>query len=134
MKEALKFAIGCAAILLLAAAIIGVLSEDKNARAQNVGIAGVHLVPVGFQQIASVTSGAAVTLTVPTGANNACFQVDTAPLRWRDDGTAPTASIGMQVANSASGCTFFYTGTLTAIQFIAVSTTGTLNITYYRGP
>jgi hypothetical protein len=36
--------------------------------------------------------------TIPTGATVAVVQVDTAPVRWRDDGVAPTArDVGMQM-------------------------------------
>ena len=46
-------------------------------------------------------------------------------VRYRDDGTAPTSSLGMTAA--AAGC-FQYSAALTAIQFISVSTTTTLDV------
>jgi hypothetical protein len=84
--------------------------------------------PLGYQQV-SVTSPSALTLTVPTAARIAEICVETAQVRYRDDGTAPTANVGMPAA--ASQC-FQYSGSLVAIQFIAVSTTATLDVSYYR--
>src|SRR6202035_5361473 len=46
-------------------------------------------VPLGYQQITAATLVAATGLTVPSGASIAFVSVDTAPVRWRDDGTAP---------------------------------------------
>jgi len=52
----------------------------------------------------------------------------TARVRWRDDGVAPTASIGMPLA---AGVTLQYDGDLTQIQFIQYGGTAELNVTYY---
>lgn len=83
---------------------------------------------LGFQQITSLATSTA--LTVPTGAKFAQVNVaGTGGVSWRDDGTAPTASIGMQVATST---TFNYTGSLSAIRFILSSLSPVLNISYYK--
>jgi hypothetical protein len=49
-------------------------------------------------------------------------------VRWRDDGTAPTASVGMPIL--ANGM-LSYDGDLTTIRFIQTAATATINITYY---
>jgi hypothetical protein len=88
----------------------------------------VRFVPLGYQQIA--VSGTAGGLTVPEGATMAVFTVDAASVRWRDDGTAPTASAGMTIRDTDAP--FEYTGDLEAIEFIAVSGSPVLNISYYK--
>lgn len=86
-----------------------------------------HLQPKGYQQITSLSSAA--TLTVPDGANFCVFDCESQSVRWRDDGTAPTASVGMQLPTATS---FSYDGDLTAIQFIQTAASAKLNVSYYR--
>jgi hypothetical protein len=49
-------------------------------------------------------------------------------VRWRDDGVAPTASVGMPLA---VGVTLQYDGDINQIQFIEQVSGAKLNITYY---
>ena len=108
--------------------------------------------PLGYQQISSGTLASATSLTIPTstaalntnvatGAPNApplsgtiagyaIIQCEgsSAGVRWRDDGTAPTASVGMILS---SGQELDYSGDLTAIQFIVQTGSPALNISYY---
>lgn len=85
------------------------------------GIAGV---PAGFQQL---SPAAATGLTVPQGGATLAVIVSAASFTWRDDGTAPTATVGMVwPANTP----LFYAGTLGAIKVIQAS--GTVNVSYYR--
>ena len=88
----------------------------------------LRMVPKGFQQI--TLSGTASTLTVPAGAQVALIRVETANARWRDDGTAPTTTVGMPL-NSTDTFQLEYWGTLSAIEFIAVSGSPVLNVSYY---
>jgi hypothetical protein len=94
--------------------------------------------PLGYQQITSFAS--ATNLTVPADATFALIQVEgvagTDFARWRDDGVAPTTSVGMLVDGTNSATTspqpapFLYAGDLTKIQFIS-SGSPKLNISYY---
>ncbi len=89
---------------------------------------------IGYQQITSMSS--AVSLTVPTVDKNGLNQKPTFALiiaegqaiRWRDDGTVPTALIGMPVA---VGTPIQYDGDLTKIRFIEQTAGAKLNISYY---
>jgi hypothetical protein len=89
---------------------------------------------LGYQQITSLSSAAS--LTVPqTDLNGlackpslALITAETQAVRWRDDGVAPTASVGMPLA---SGATLQYDGDLTKIQFIEQTASAKINITYY---
>lgn len=50
-------------------------------------------------------------------------------IRWRDDGTDPTANTGQRLA---AGQTFFYNGDLRKIKFIQEAAGAELNITTYE--
>jgi hypothetical protein len=85
------------------------------------------LKPKGYQQITSLA--AATGLTVPVGgAKYALIKCETQSVRWRDDGTDPTAAIGMLID---VGDEFWYTGDITKIKFIQTTATAVLNVCYY---
>lgn len=89
---------------------------------------------IGYQQITSLS--AAANLTVPTTDKSGNKQQPTFALiiaeskdvRWRDDGTAPTASVGMPLA---VGVPLQYDGDLTNIKFIETAASAKINISYY---
>jgi hypothetical protein len=81
---------------------------------------------LGYQQITSLSSAQA--LTVPSGATMALIAPETKDVRWRDDGTAPTASVGMPLV---VGTTLNYDGDLKRIRFIQTDTSAAINISYY---
>ena len=89
---------------------------------------------LGYQQITDLSS--AVGLTVPTlapdGSNQkptfALIICETQGVRWRDDSTAPTASVGMPLA---AGVPLQYDGDLNKIKFIQQTASAKLNISYY---
>ena len=89
---------------------------------------------LGYQRITSLSGATA--LTVPqrdaTGLNAkptlALIVAETQAVRWRDDGTDPTASAGMPLA---VGVTLQYDGDLSRIRFIEQSAGAILNISYY---
>jgi hypothetical protein len=89
---------------------------------------------LGYQQITSLSS--ATSLTVPqTDLNGlackpslALITAEGQAVRWRDDGIAPTATVGMPLA---SGGTLQYDGDLTKIQFIEQTASAKINISYY---
>jgi len=85
-------------------------------------------VALGYAQIAAGTTAAG--LTVPAGATLALIKAETADVRWRDDGTAPTATVGFPLGSSDP--VFAYSGSLSAIQFIAQSGSPVLNVAFFR--
>jgi len=85
-----------------------------------------RLTPLGYQQITSLSAAAA--LTIPAGAHFALIQAETQPVRWRDDGTNPTTTVGMKLA---VGDSLWYSGDLTAIRLIEQAASAKLNISYY---
>ena len=87
----------------------------------------------GYQQL---TVDSAKNLTVPIltpdgTSSRAVFAIivaEGAAVRWRDDNTAPTASIGMPLA---IGVPLQYDGDLNKVKFIQQAGTGIINISYY---
>lgn len=81
---------------------------------------------LGYQQITSLSSSTG--LTVPSGATLAVVIPEGQNVRWRDDGVAPTSTVGMPLI---LGTTLSYDGDLTKIRFIQQLSGSTLNISYY---
>ena len=90
---------------------------------------------MGYQQISTLSS--AQSLTIPevdpsTGLKAmptiALITPETNGVRWRDDGTAPTSTVGMPLA---VGVTLQYDGDLSKIRFIEQVGGGIVNISYY---
>lgn len=120
--HALKFsALLTAGVALM---LIGALSPERA-----LSEVGIRYASVGYQQITA--TGSAQSLTVPAGATSAEICVSTAAVRWRDDATDPTTSVGMPIAAATWPCKF-YTGPLQAFRFIAVSGSPVLDVSYYK--
>jgi hypothetical protein len=89
---------------------------------------------LGYQQITDVSGSTA--LTVPTRDANGSLQkpvlaiiiAQTQAVRWRDDGVAPSATVGMPLA---VGVSFIYDGDLTKIRFFEQAASAALNVSYY---
>lgn len=89
------------------------------------------LVPMGYEQVTAGFAAAQNLPSVPDGAALAIIQPVGGAIRFRDDGTAPTAAIGMKVSD---GDSIQYPGSLTALEFIGDGggAATEVNITYYR--
>ena len=87
------------------------------------------LTAMGFEQITSLSSSAA--LTVPSGATIAVVQAEGMDVRWRPDGatTAPTAGVGMLLP---AGAERVFDGGLASVRFIRVAAGAALNVSYYQ--
>lgn len=84
--------------------------------------------PLGYQQYTNLTSATNLS-GYPPEATIAEIIVEAQAIRYRDDGTPPTASIGMPVA---AGNAFQYSGDLSAIQFIQQASGAIINVSYYK--
>lgn len=87
-----------------------------------------QLTPLGCQQITSL-SAAAGFASVPTGATLASLSVEGEPVRYRDDGTNPTASVGLLLP---AGGPWPYQGSLSAIKFIQTTASATIDVCFYE--
>ncbi len=86
-----------------------------------------QLIPLGYQQIASLSGS--VRLSPPEGAVYCLITVAGQTVRWRDDSTAPTASVGLPLQ---AGRELWYTGVLTTFEVIEETGGAELNVAYYR--
>ncbi|MBR8228111.1 hypothetical protein KDX05_07270 [Burkholderia vietnamiensis] len=108
-------------------AVRHVQAVNDTASDLNAAVVDGNLTPVGYQQITNLTT--ATSLMVPTGARIAAIQAEAGTLRYRDDGVAPTATVGMVVGASGS---VNYTGSLAAVQLIAATAGAIANVSYYK--
>lgn len=83
---------------------------------------------LGYRQV-TVTSGAFPLPTPPAGTRRAIIQAEAQALRWRDDGTDPTATVGMTIP--AGGELRYDGASMTAIKLIAATAGAIANIAYY---
>lgn len=83
--------------------------------------------PLGYRQ-QSITTAAAIT-SIPNGASAALVIVE-GDVRWRDDGTDPTASAGMPLLTN--GFMWYYGNNMAALKFVSVSGSGVnVNVAFY---
>jgi hypothetical protein len=97
-------------------------------------VPGQPIVPLGYCQIGSSALGSAAKLsancTIPVGATMAYLQAESADVRYRDDGAAPTTAVGSLILGGNPG--IFYNGPLGALQFIGASGSPVLDVAFYR--
>lgn len=86
------------------------------------------MIAKGFQQITALSTATA--LTVPAKSRFVLLQCEGANVRFRDDGTAPTATVGMLL--TAGAAPWLYEGdNLSALKLIQVAAGATLNAAFY---
>lgn len=105
---------------------MGYDSRPYGERAETVAIVSGTLVPLGYQQLTNLAASTA--LTPPVGARIALVHPESQNVRWRDDGTAPSATVGMRLP---VGAELRYTGNLAAIRFIEETASAKINVSYY---
>jgi hypothetical protein len=82
----------------------------------------------------AIATNSVTTLTVPAGTAGAQICVETAGIRYKDDGGVPTSSSGMPAVPSSSTIPvcFQYFGPLNKLQIIGISGSPTIDVSYYR--
>jgi hypothetical protein len=89
---------------------------------------------LGYQQITDLSSAVGLTVPAVDEAGNkmmptrAFIVAEGNNVRWRDDGTAPTASVGMILIQNN---VLSYDGDLNSIKFIQTGAGAKLNVSYY---
>ena len=89
--------------------------------------------PLGYVQILNATLAASTGIVMPVPIPSyvpgyVIIQCQGGVVRWRDDGVAPTATVGMSLP---SGAELDYPGDISAIRFISSSGTPILDISLY---
>lgn len=69
--------------------------------------------------------------TTGSAARMALVTIETNPVRWRADGTNPTASVG-HLLGAGDGVKVWGATDITSIRFIATGGDATARVTYYR--
>lgn len=82
---------------------------------------------LGFQQMTSLGSATALP-AIPPGTQEAFIICTGQTVYWRDDGVAPTATVGMPLPINTP---FPYTGSIASIKLIQTSASATCNVTYF---
>lgn len=88
--------------------------------------------PAGYCQLTSLSAAVLISTCsggIPARATIAQICVETQAIRYRDDGTAPTASVGMP---TAAGSCFQYAGDLTALRIIEQTASAKVDILFYK--
>lgn len=84
--------------------------------------------PNGYQQITNLSSATA--LTIPAGSTYAVVCAETQGVRWRDDGVAPTATVGMPMPSGT--CMEIVILAPSNLQFIQQMASATIDVNYYQ--
>lgn len=85
------------------------------------------LKPIGFQQLATISSATA--LTVPNGCVAAMIQAEGQPCRIRFDNVAPTAAVGLRLLITENPLTVPFPPH--GAQVIQEGATGKVNVVYF---
>lgn len=117
--------------LLAVAAIAAALCAPAAAQ---ITTPGLPVVPVGYCQLTSVDTAVLISTCsggIPAGANMMLMVAEAQAIRYRDDGTNPSTTVGMPLAVAA---TIFYEGTLSKVAVIGQTSGAKVNILFYRSP
>lgn len=91
-------------------------------------IIGGSFTPTGYRQV-TATSSVFTLPTPPAGTRRTVIQAETQSLRWRDDGTDPTSTVGMLIP--AGGELRYDGAAVGALRLTAGATGAIANISYY---
>lgn len=96
---------------------------------------GITVVPLGYCQLTSIDAATLISTCaggIPARANLAVIKTEAQAIRWRDDGTSPTASVGLPMA--VADAPLYYSGTLPQVSVISQVAGAKLNVLFYRSP
>lgn len=93
-------------------------------------------IPAGYCQLSVTVAAQTSTCSggIPQRAIYALICNEGAAARWRDDGVAPTTTVGLPLASGSATAPvcFNYYGTFATLQWVAQSGTTILNISFYK--
>lgn len=85
-------------------------------------------ISLSFQPLTGLSTAKGLP-NIPIDANMALIAIDDAPIRWRDDGTDPTAAIGTMELPTGK---LRYEGALSRLRLIETTPSATCQITYWK--
>lgn len=86
---------------------------------------------LGYQQSTSLSTSSAINLpSAPSNAGSALVSAESSAVRWRDDGTDPTSSVGNPVPAGSALC---YGNEIAKFRVIGQTSGATIDVTYYAG-
>jgi len=119
--------------LALCLLLLGLAPAQPQPINQYVGVGVYPFQAKGYCQLTSLSSAVSVSTCsggIPTGSDLMVICAETQGIRYRDDGVAPTSSVGMPIA---AGSCFQYSGSsLSAVQVIEQTASAKLNILFYK--
>ena len=90
----------------------------------------------GFEQITidstAATLTASLTAGIPSEARHALFYPEVQDVRWRADGTNPTASVGMVMEKDALHVFENQRGIFDNMKLISASSSSTVNVHFFK--
>lgn len=103
--------------------------ELQGTNLAELSLTGLSAAPtvLGYQQIVGLAGATA--LTVPTGTRVAFIQAELQTVRWRDDGTDPTSTVGNLLDTVI---VLQYAGDFSKLRLIETSASANVNIEYRR--
>ncbi len=119
-------------VYLAVLAAIFLMISPVLAQSPPVTIYAGKIKPLGYCQLTSLAASTQLTACtggIPAGASVADVIIETQSVRYRDDGTAPTATVGMLIA--AGGEKVFTETDLSALRFIQTTASASLSVSFY---
>jgi hypothetical protein len=114
---------------LFAAAALAICPAAAMAQSSDNGL---QVVPLGYCQLSTVSSSTSLSSCaggIPARATRAVISAEAQAIRYRDDGTAPTATVGMPLAVAQL---LVYTGSLSKMLIIEQTASAKVNVLFYR--
>jgi hypothetical protein len=87
---------------------------------------------LGFGQLTGLSSAkllSAITGGIPAGSSFAMITAEGQAVRWRDDGTSPTTSVGYPLP--VGGELHYDSASFGSLSFIETAASATLSVTFY---
>ena len=97
-------------------------------KTQNIGVTQLNAAATVAASFALASLPAAIRAQVLKTPTMVVINAEAQGLRWRDDGVAPTSSVGMLIP---SGGTFEYTGCISNLQIINAAAGAIANLAFY---
>lgn len=123
--------------LLAATALVGALAFTAPLAKAGTANGYTTAAPIPSSFCGTLTLSASTGLSscsggIPANAICALISASGQGVNWRDDGTAPTATLGSGGQSIPVSSSMWYCGQLSTLRFIQQSATATLSVSFYK--